>query len=86
MRRRLAEQGYVPTRKTNKNDPGPALRKRRVDFAKAHEGKTPAQWRQELQAVGDFKEFTWYPKDLRPQVSAAARELDLHEAQREVQA
>ena len=66
VRRRLAEQGYVPTRKTNKSDPGPALRKRRVDFAKAHEGKTPAQWRQELQAVGDFKDFTWYPKELRP--------------------
>ena len=66
VRRRLAEQGYVPTKKLNKSDPGPALRKRRLDFAKAHEAKTPAQWKQELQAVGDFKEFTWYPKELRP--------------------
>ena len=66
VRRRLAEQGFVPTKKVAKTDPGPALRKRRLDFAKAHEAKTPAQWKGELQAIGDFKEFTWYPKELRP--------------------
>ena len=42
------------------------LRRKRRAFACAHESKTLAQWSRELQAVGDFKDFTYYPPDLRP--------------------
>ena len=34
-------------------------------FAKSHEGKTVNQWKAAVQAVGDLKEFTYYPSDLR---------------------
>ena len=40
--------------------------KKRVAFCKRYEGKNAAQWKSFLQGVGDFKEFTWYPKELRP--------------------
>ena len=64
--RRLAEKGYTPTKKAAKSDPGPSLAKRRLDFAGEHVRKTPAQWRSYLQAVADIKEFTFYPRDLKP--------------------
>ena len=63
--RRLAEKDYTAQKKVNKTDPGPALAKRRVAFAKKNQ-RTRAQWNQYLQAVGDVKEFTYYPRDLRP--------------------
>ena len=40
--------------------------KKRLTFARAHLDKTPAAWKSELQAVGDIKEFTFYPADLKP--------------------
>ena len=39
---------------------------RRLAFAKKHATKTAAQWNEFLQAVGDIKEFTFCPRDLRP--------------------
>ena len=39
---------------------------RRLAFAKKHATKSAAQWNEFLQAVGDIKEFTFYPRDLRP--------------------
>lgn len=62
--RRLAEKGYSMQEKLSKNDASVALCKRRVKFAKQYENWTPAQWKAEVQAVGDFKLFTWYPKSL----------------------
>ena len=63
--RRLSAKGYKPTKKMQKTDPGPALMKKRFDFAKAHQGKTESVWKAELQAVGDMKEFTYYPRTLK---------------------
>ena len=65
--RRVEELGgYVPTKKINKSDPGPALAKRRVDFGREHVSKSEAQWKMYLQGVGDIKEFTFYPSELQP--------------------
>ena len=40
--------------------------KRRVKFCKRYEDWTSRQWVSYLDGVADFKEFTWYPSDLRP--------------------
>lgn len=64
--RRLADKGLKPERKLQKSDPGPALSTKRIAFARKHQGKTPSTWKAELQAVADLKEFTYYPKELRP--------------------
>jgi hypothetical protein len=64
--RRLAEKGYYPKKKRSKTDLGEVRMKKRVAFCKRYEGKNAAQWKSFLQGVGDFKEFTWYPKELRP--------------------
>ena len=64
--RRLEEKGYTPQEKLTKNDPSEALCKRRVKFALPYEGWTPAQWKNEVQGVGDFKLFTHYPLKLYP--------------------
>ena len=72
VRGRLADQGYVPTKKVNKTDPGPALRKRRLEFAKAHEAKTPAQWKGELQAIGDSRSSPGTPRSCAPNFGSFA--------------
>jgi hypothetical protein len=64
LRRRLADKGIKPRRKLCKNDPSKALCLRRVKFAKKYEGWTKGQWRTEIQAVGDIKQFTYYPRGL----------------------
>ena len=64
--RRLADKGYKPERKIQKSDPGVALAKKRVIWCKKREGDTEEDWSRDLQGVGDFKEFTWYPKELKP--------------------
>ena len=66
VRNRLAEKGFKPERKIQTSDPGPALCKRRLKFAKANQHRTPEGWKEELQIIGDIKEFTWYPKKLQP--------------------
>jgi transposase len=62
----LASKGYKPERKLNKTDPGVRLKLKRCNFGKRHAAKSPQQWKSHLQAVGDFKEFTWYPTELQP--------------------
>ena len=64
--RRLADKGYTPEKKLNKNDPGVKQKKKRCNFGKKHAGKDAQQWKAYLQACGDFKEFTFYPKELQP--------------------
>ena len=63
--RRLAAKGYRPERKISKSDPGVKLAKKRVKFSTKYGGWTPDDWETKLQGVGDFKEFTWYPKELK---------------------
>jgi hypothetical protein len=65
----LAEKRFTPQKKIQKSDPGPALQKRRLAFAKKHAGKDAAAWRSEVQAVADLKDFTYYPRDLRAKFS-----------------
>ena len=64
--RRLASKGYIPEKKINKSDPGDALAKRRVVFSSKYQHYIASDWIEELQGVGDFKEFTYYPKELKP--------------------
>ncbi len=64
--RRLAEKGYTPKAKRVKNEQGEKWRKTRVAFVSKHKDKTASQWCSFLQGVGDLKDFTWYPKELRP--------------------
>jgi hypothetical protein len=61
----LAEKGYKPEVKLQKSDPGVALAKKRVTFGRKHQDKSAEQWGTFLQAVGDIKEFTHYPKELQ---------------------
>ena len=60
---RLAEKGYTATQKLHKSDFKEAQLKKRIAFAKKHEEMSAATWKSELQAVGDIKEFTHYPKE-----------------------
>lgn len=62
---RLAEKGIKPQQKLRKNDFSEALLRKRLNFAKKHLDWDANKWVEELQAVGDIKEFTWYPEDLR---------------------
>lgn len=64
--RRLADKGYTPQKKSSKTDLGRARMKMRVRFCKKHLTKNAAQWKAALHGVGDFKEFTWYPKEIQP--------------------
>ena len=64
--RRLAEKGFTPQKKIRKSDHDVALCRRRVAFARRYEHKTEAEWARDLQVVGDIKEFTFYPPDLKP--------------------
>ena len=64
--RRLAAKGFKPKRKIDKNDYGPQWRKKRWDFVRANKDKTAAQWTSAVDAVGDVKEFTYYPQVLQP--------------------
>ena len=67
--RRLGEKGIKPKTKPSKSEQSIKNAKTRVKFAKRHEPKTPQEWKGELQAVGDIKEFTWYPHGLRPRLT-----------------
>jgi hypothetical protein len=64
--RRLAAKGYRPEKKLNKNDPGHKLKKTRCNFGRKHADKNAQRWKSYLQACGDFKDFTWYPRQLQP--------------------
>ena len=66
VRGRLAEKGVTPQSKLSKQDFSESQLKKRVAFGKSHAHKTAVMWKGELQAVGDMKEFTYYPSDLRP--------------------
>ena len=66
--RRLADKGWKPMPKLCKSEQSIKQAKLRLRFCKKHEDKTAKDWRNELQAVADIKEFTWYPHDLRPRL------------------
>ena len=64
--RRLADKGYTPQVKSSKSDPDVVQCRKRVGFARRYEGMSSLDWQRGLQAVGDIKEFTFYPPDLKP--------------------
>ena len=64
--RRLEDKGIKPREKIRKSDHDVSLCKRRLDFAVRYQHKTEADWARDLQAVGDIKEFTFYPPELKP--------------------
>jgi hypothetical protein len=66
VRRRLAEKDFVPRKKIANTDTGPKHRTARIAFANRFASRTSGQWKTHLQAVGDLKEFTFYPKELKP--------------------
>ena len=49
--RRLADKGYTPEEKLDKQDPGPALAKKRLVFAREHATKSKAEWKACLQVT-----------------------------------
>ena len=63
---RLGEKGFTARQKKRKSDFGPTMLRKRVKFCRKHEDKDADEWEESLQGVGDFKEFTWYPKVLQP--------------------
>ena len=65
VRERLAEKGITPQMKLNKLDFKEGQIRKRLSFQREHDGKTAATWKSEVQGVGDFKEFTFYPIHLR---------------------
>ena len=67
--RRLAEKGYVPEKKESKTDLGRVTTKKRLKFCNVYKAMDANQWKAHCQGVGDFKEFTWYPRVLHPQFS-----------------
>ncbi len=62
----MGSPGYTAQKKQSKTDLGPTLMKKRAKFCQKHSDKNANQWKAFLQGVGDFKEFTWYPKELQP--------------------
>ena len=46
--------------------PGTKQAQKRIRFGKKYEGWSAQKWKAELQAVGDLKDFTFYPKALKP--------------------
>ena len=64
--RRLASKGYVPQRKLNKSDPSIKNKQKRFKWCKKFKDRTAQEWKANLQAIGDFKDFTYYPKELQP--------------------
>ena len=58
LRRRLAEKGYTPKKKVQKDDPPLKSRTKRWRFGQKHREKTRRQWSSTLQAVGDVKDCT----------------------------
>ena len=68
-RRRLADKGYTPEKKLSKSDPGVQGTKRRMHFGRFYKDRTMAIWKARCHGCGDFKDFTWYPRDLHAKFS-----------------
>ena len=65
IRRRLAEKGFTPQLKMCKQDFKESQVRKRMKFQQEHDGVSAAGWKQKLQGVGDFKDFTYYPQHMR---------------------
>lgn len=63
--RRLDEKGFHAKKKLRKDDRGEKFRLKRNKWCKKFAHWKALQWSGHVQAVGDIKEFTWYPKELQ---------------------
>ena len=54
--RRVNAKGYFYQKKRSKDDPSEQVKKRRMNFCRSHEDKSPQQWKAHLQAVADLSE------------------------------
>ena len=61
----MADKGYAPQKKVQKSDPDNRVRRARLAFCHEHVHRTSAQWQHFLQGVADFKDYTYYPKDMK---------------------
>ena len=77
VRERLKDKGYIMQEKIAKDDMGEAWRKKRLEFCRKHLSKSGTQWVNFVQAVGDFRYFTYYPRTLkrRYQVKSCKRTI-----------
>ena len=77
VRERLKSKGYLMQDKKAKDDLGDAWRKAHLAFCRRHQSKSPEHWGNLLQGVGDFRIFTYYPKNLkrRHQVKTCKRTI-----------
>ena len=65
VRSRLREKGFAMKEKKAGDDQGDAWRKRRVTFCRDYASRTGAQWKNAVQAVGDFRYFTFFPRRMK---------------------
>jgi transposase len=63
--RRIGEKGFHAKRKLRKDDKGEKHRTKRFKWCKKFQHWKALQWSGHVQAVGDLKDFTWYPKELQ---------------------
>ena len=62
---RLRAKGYKMEEKLAGDDKGEKWRKTRMAFCTAHGHKTATQWTKRVQAVADFRYFTYYPQGMK---------------------
>ena len=65
VRERLRENGFQMDEKKAADDKGDAWRKRRFTWCQKYQRRSAKQWGNALQAVGDFRIFTWYPRRMK---------------------
>ena len=65
LRNRLREKGYAMEEKLTGDDKGLAWRQARVRFCQQRRQWTKAMWARHVQAVGDFRFFTFFPNHLK---------------------
>ena len=65
VRERLREKGFAMSEKKAVDDKGDAWRKQRVVWCQARQQWTEERCRRQVQGVADFKEYTFYTKNLK---------------------
>ena len=68
IRRRINDSGGVWKPKSLNSEIAPKSVKKRVKWCKAHRRTRGQDWLRKVQAVGDFKDYTWYPPALAKKV------------------
>lgn len=65
VRDRLREKGYAMDDKLTGDDKGVTWRKKRVEFCTSRKNWTGPMWSNRIQGVGDFRFFTFFPKQYK---------------------